>query len=231
MFDRNFGAFLFDMDGTVLTSIAAAERVWTRWAQRHGLDVARFLPTIHGVQAVDTVRRQAPNLPGIDIAAETAWVTQAEIEDVDGIAPIPGAVAFLAALPPERWTIVTSATRELAAARLRAAGLPPPARMVCAEDITRGKPEPDGYLLAAERLGVRPEDCLIFEDAPAGIAAGEAAGGTVLVITQTHHQPLETTHATVHDYLGLAATVAADGSLRLTCHTAGDRAGKGPASR
>ncbi|WP_304511993.1 HAD-IA family hydrolase [Ancylobacter sp. Lp-2] len=227
MFDRDFAAFLFDMDGTVLTSIAAAERVWTRWAQRHGLDVARFLPTIHGVQAIDTIRRQAPNIPGLDIEAEAAWVTRAEIEDVGGIAPIPGAVAFLEALPAERWTIVTSATRDLAQARLRAAGLTPPARMVCAEDIVRGKPAPDGYLLAAERLGVRPQDCLVFEDAPAGIAAGEASGGAVLVIGHTHSHPLETPHVTVPDYLGLATTVTVGGTLHLTCPTARERAGKG----
>ncbi|MBS7542590.1 HAD-IA family hydrolase [Ancylobacter oerskovii] len=219
------------MDGTVLTSIAAAERVWTRWALRHGLDVARFLPTIHGVQAIDTIRRQAPNLPGIDVEAEAAWVTRAEIEDVGGIEPIPGAVAFLASLPAGRWTIVTSATRELAEARLAAAGLPPPVQMVCAEDISRGKPAPDGYLLAAERLGVRAADCLIVEDAPAGIAAAEAAGGTTLVITHTHHHPLATPHVTVPDYLGLAATAGADGRIRLTCRTAQERAGKGAAPR
>ncbi|ARN18719.1 HAD-IA family hydrolase [Piscinibacter gummiphilus] len=199
--DRRFAACLFDMDGTLLTSILAAERVWAAWARRHGLDVDTFLPTIHGVRCEDTVRRQ--NLPGIDVAAEVAWVTEAEITDTEGVAPIPGAPAFLASLHPDRWAVVTSASRALATVRLAAAGLPVPAVMVTAEDVERGKPAPDGYQLAARRLGVAAEDCLVFEDAPAGIAAGEAAGAAVLVITATHSHPVASSHPVVADYQGL----------------------------
>ena len=210
---RTFAAFLFDMDGTILDSIAAAERVWIRWAQRHGLDVASFLPTMHGMRAIETVRRQ--NLPGIDVEAEAARITAEEMIDVDGIVAIAGVAAFMAALPADRWAVVTSAPRELALRRIAAAGLPPPPLMVTADDVANGKPAPDCFLLAAARLGVSARDCLVFEDAPAGIAAAEAAGASVLVITATHAHPLDTRHPGVDGYAALAPRVDADGGLRL----------------
>ena len=206
---RSYAAFLFDMDGTILTSIASAERTWTNWAIAHGLDVATFLPTIHGVQSVETIRRLG--LPGVDPVAEAAAITAAEMEDVGDIQPIAGATAFLASLPPERWTIVTSAPRALAEVRLKAAGLPVPATMIAADDIPNGKPAPDCFLVAAERLGVTASDCLVFEDAAAGITAGEAAGADVLVITATHSHGVETSHPTVVDYSGLRVSAGADG--------------------
>ncbi|WP_413728594.1 HAD-IA family hydrolase [Sodalis sp. RH19] len=196
--DQRFAAFLFDMDGTLLNSIASAERVWSRWAARHGLDVATFLPTIHGVRSVETIRRL--NLPGVDPEAEARAITQAEIEDTDGIVPIAHAPDFLAALPPDRWAIVTSAPRELALRRLRAAGLRVPALLISAEDVVRGKPAPDCYLMAADRLGVDAGRCLVFEDAPAGIAAAEAAGARVVVITATHRHPMRVRHLALADY-------------------------------
>ncbi|MGE7205242.1 HAD-IA family hydrolase [Sphingomonas sp. NPDC019816] len=209
---RRFGGFLFDMDGTILSSIASAERAWTDWATRQGLDVEAFLPTIHGVQSVETIRRL--NLPGIDPVAEAHALTEAEMLDVDDVVPIGGAAAFLAALPADRWAIVTSAPRRLAEVRLKAAGLPLPGIFVTAEDAERSKPAPDGFLLGAKRLGVAPKDCLAFEDAPAGIAAAEAAAMTVVVITKTHKGVMETAHATVEDYRDLA--VEWDGaSLKL----------------
>ena len=211
--DRAFAAFLFDMDGTILSSIAAAERVWARWALRHGLDVAAFLPTIHGMRSVETVRRL--NLPGLDPVAEAAAITREEMDDVEGIEQIAGIAAFLAALPPDRWAVVTSAPRELARRRIAAAGLPVPPLMIAAEDVTQGKPAPDCFVLAATRLGVSARDCLVFEDAPAGIAAAEAAGARVVVITATHAHPLVTPHAPARDYAALGARVDADGALRL----------------
>ncbi|WP_027166835.1 HAD-IA family hydrolase [Mesorhizobium sp. WSM3224] len=199
-----FAAFLFDMDGTVLNSIAAAERVWTKWAKLHGLDVATFLPTIHGKRAIETIAGLM--LPGVDAVAEADALLKAEADDLEGIVPIPGAVAFLESLPPERWAIVTSAPRELALLRLKAAGIPVPAMMVTAEDVTHGKPAPDCFLLAAKRLGVEARDCLVFEDAPAGIAAGEASGASVMVISATHVHPLKTPHVSIagYDRLGIA---------------------------
>ena len=200
---RSFAALLFDMDGTIVNSIAAAERVWIAWAERHGLDVDAFMPTIHGVRGIETITRLA--LPGVDPAAEAAAILEEEMLDVEGVAPIDGAAVFLAVLPPDRWAIVTSSPRRLALRRLAAAGLPVPAVLVTAEDVERGKPAPDCFLLAAERLGQKIEDCLVFEDAPAGIAAAEAAGAAVAVVTVTHKHALETGHPTIVGYGGLTA--------------------------
>lgn len=213
VFDRAFGALLFDMDGTVLNSIAAAERVWAAWARRHGVDVESFLPTIHGARAIDTIRRL--NLPGVDAEAQAAFIAQAEIDDVEGIVQIPGAAAFLASLPAERWAMVTSAPRDLAVRRLAAAGIPEPALMITAEDVTAGKPDPAGYRLAAKRLGLDARDCLIFEDAAVGIQAAEAAGAGLVIVTTTHQHPLETLHATIDSYESLSVTVDSQGQLHL----------------
>jgi sugar-phosphatase len=210
---RGYAAFLFDMDGTLINSIPSAVRAWTAWAERHGIDVAELMAVMHGVRAIETIRRFAP--PGVDPQAEFEQLLQAEIDDVADVVEIPGAAAFVAALPPERWAIVTSAPRTLAEVRLRAAGLGTPGVMVTADDVSQGKPAPDCFLLAAERLGVAARDCLVWEDAPAGIAAGEAAGADVMVVTQTHHAPLETSHGTIVDYAALAVEVAADGRLSL----------------
>ena len=196
-----FGAFLFDMDGTLLTSIASAERVWAAWARRHGVDVQDLLARMHGVRSADTIR--GLGLPGVDPEAEAAAITASEMEDLEGIQAIAGAGAFLASLPQDRWAVVTSAPRALAQRRLEAAGLPLPPLLVAAEDIERGKPAPDAFLLAARRLGVAAGRCLVFEDAPAGIAAAEAAGAAVIVISATHAQPLATRHPVRKGYDGL----------------------------
>lgn len=201
--DRSFAALLFDMDGTIVNSIAAAERVWVAWAERHGLDVEAFMPTIHGVRGIETITRLA--LPGVDPAAEAEAILLAEMEDVDGVEAIEGAAVFLASLPPDRWAIVTSSPRRLALRRLAAAGLPVPSVLVTAEDVERGKPAPDCFLLAADRLGQRIEDCLVFEDAPAGIQAAEAAGAAVMVVTVTHKHTLATSHPTITGYGAITA--------------------------
>lgn len=214
LFDgRIFDAFLFDMDGTLISSIEAAEHVWTQWARRHGLDVAAFLPTIHGKRSIDTIREQ--NLPGIDVEAENDALTRAEIDYLEGIHPIAGVGDFLRALPSDRWALVTSASLPLALSRLGAAGVEPPAVLVTADDVTNGKPAPDGYLLAARKLGFAVENCVVFEDAPAGIAAGENAGAQVLVIRATHPHPLDTPHPAVDDYRTLAVVLEPGGALRL----------------
>jgi len=211
---KTYQAFLFDMDGTLITSTAAAERVWTRWAQRHGLDVAALLAVMHGVRAIDTIRNQ--NLADIDLDAEVAWVERGEIEDVAGVAPIPGAVDFVGRLPPDRWAVVTSASIPLARARLAAAGVTPPAVLITAEDVEHGKPDPAGYLKAAARLGFDIADCLVFEDAEAGVRAAETAGADVVVIAAAHARPLETPHPTLADYGEARLEVAADGGLAFS---------------
>jgi sugar-phosphatase len=210
---HRFSAFLFDMDGTLTNSVAAAERVWSQWAEGKGLNVADFLPTIHGVRCIDTLRRL--NLPGVDPEREADLLAQAEIDDVEGVVSIEGAARFLAALPDERWAVVTSAPRLLAERRILAAGLPLPQIMVSAEDVEHGKPAPDCFLLAARKLGVKPDECLVFEDAPAGIAAAEAAGAKVMVITAAHSHVIETAHPTLATYDSYGVVIDEQGFLQL----------------
>ena len=206
---RPYAVFLFDMDGTLLTSIRSAERVWSAWALRHGLDVTTFLPTLHGKRAHDTIRQL--NVPGLDPMAEAAWITAAEIEDVADIEAIAGAAGFLASLPPESWGIVTSAPRKLAEARLAAAGLPSHRLLVASEDVEHGKPAPDPFLLGARILGAAPADCLVFEDTQAGLRSAAAAGMDSIVVTLTHAHPMETSVPAVLDYAGLQAQAGPDG--------------------
>jgi sugar-phosphatase len=201
------------MDGTLLSSIKAAERVWGQWARRHGLDVEAFLPTIHGKRTEETIR--ALELPGVDPVLEAAFITRAEIEDVAGVEAIRGVADFLASLPRGRWAIVTSAPRLLAEARIAAAGLPVPDVLVAAEDVERGKPAPDPFLLGARRLGVDPAGCLVFEDTLAGLKSAAAAGMASIVVTATHAHPLETEAAAVPDYDQLHAVSTPEG-LRVT---------------
>jgi mannitol-1-/sugar-/sorbitol-6-phosphatase len=212
--DRSFAAFLFDMDGTLLSSIEAAERVWSRWAAQFGIDAATFLPSIHGRRTVESIR--GLNIPGIDVEAQAEAITRAEIQDVDGVRAIHGVKEFLASLPKDRWAIVTSAPRALAVRRLEAVGLVAPSVFIAAEDIVKGKPDPACYLLAANKLGYAASDCLVFEDASAGIRAGEASGAGVLVITATHQHPIDTQHPTSTDYKDLQATLQPDGRFRVS---------------
>ena len=206
-------AVLLDMDGTILNSIKAAERIWAAWAERHGIDVDAFLPTIHGVQSVETIRRAG--IEGVDPVAEAAAITQAEIEGVEGIEEIAGAAVFLSALPETRWGIVTSAPRALALRRIEAANLPVPPLLIAAEDVARGKPAPDCFRLGAERLGTTADRCLVIEDSVAGIAAAESAGAMVLVVTATHHKAKEVGHPTIVDYDDLVLESCPDSSFSI----------------
>jgi sugar-phosphatase len=204
---RSCRAVLFDMDGTLVDSTSIVEQVWSEFALRYSLDVGEILRTSHGVQAVDTVRRFAP--PGADVQALTAELGAMERGRTEGIVPLPGAPELLRSLPHTAVALVTSADRILAEIRMAAAGLPMPATAVTADLITRGKPHPEGYLRAAELLGVEPADALVFEDAPAGIAAGLAAGiRTVAVGPNTGPLPDGVLH--IHDYASVRATVGTD---------------------
>jgi sugar-phosphatase len=210
---RTFAALLFDMDGTVLSSIEATEKVWARWAARFGLDVQTVLHDIHGRRAVDSVQRL--NIPGMDAVAEAAELTRMEMESVEGVHPISGVREFLRSLPGGSWAIVTSAPRALAVRKLEAIGLEAPPVLVTADDIPVGKPDPSCYQLAANRLGVNAADCVVFEDAVAGIQAGEAAGAKVIVITATHSRPMPTNHPAFRSFDGLEAQIA-QGRIKIS---------------
>ncbi|MBB3657501.1 sugar-phosphatase [Rhizobium sp. BK650] len=212
--DKAYDAFLFDMDGTVLNSIAVVERVWSEWALRHGFEPKVFLKTIHGIRASDIIRQLG--LPGVDPIAEARLLLKEEMEDFEGIIEIPGSIRFLNALPIDRWGIVTSAPIELARRRMAAAGIPVPEMIVSGEEVSAGKPSPECYLLGASRLGVDPSRCLVFEDAVAGILAGEAAGADVAVITETHATPFETPHFTISNYAAWQPHQTAAGKLVLS---------------
>lgn len=177
-------ALLFDMDGTLIDSRAVVEKIWKRWCDENGIDWHDVLPRLHGVRMRDSVAMFAK--PGMDVEAVYQRLYREEVEDVDGIVPIPGAPELLGSLPSDAWTIVTSADTELARARLGAAGIVPPEHMVTGEIVARGKPDPEGYLLGARRMGASPRDCIVFEDAKAGIDAGLAAGSRVVAIAGDH---------------------------------------------
>jgi sugar-phosphatase len=177
-------ALLFDMDGTLIDSRAEVERIWEAWCREHGVDFGWVLPQLHGVRLADSVRRFTP--PGYDVEQETAALYHAELTGTEGIVAINGTHELLAALPQERWTIVTSADHELARARLTAGKVPLPPLMVGGDDVTVGKPDPQGYIEGARRLGYSPAQTLVFEDAAAGIAAGRAAGARVIGLATGH---------------------------------------------
>jgi len=176
-------AVLFDLDGVLVDSTAYIERQWRDWAVASGLDPEPFLRVCHGRRAVETIRLAAPQL---DAEAEVARF-RAEAPDQDAIlTSLPGARELLAALSAGRWAVVTSGARRFALARLAGAGLPAPPVLVSAEDVSQGKPSPEGYLRAAELVGAATADCVVFEDAPPGITAARAAGATVIGVATTH---------------------------------------------
>jgi mannitol-1-/sugar-/sorbitol-6-phosphatase len=178
----SFSALLFDLDGVLVDSTPAVERVWRQWAVEHGFDPADVVLQAHGRPSLATIREY---LPEADHEAENRKVEKAEIEDLGGVIALPGALELLNSLPPERWTIVTSCTRPLAEVRIRAAGLPVPKEFVTATDISNGKPHPEPYLKGASKLGVAADRCLVVEDVPAGIRAGKSAGMQVAALRTT----------------------------------------------
>ena len=180
-------AILFDLDGVLVDSIASVERAWIKFAQRHKLDPAKVLHAAHGHRSLETVRMLMPNL---DAEAENRIVEQDEIDDAVGLVAKEGAAELLSVLPPERWTIVTSGTRPLATARLRAAGLPLPKHLVAADEVVNGKPHPEPYIKGATALGFLPADCVVFEDAPTGIRSAKTAGAKVIALPGTY-EPAE----------------------------------------
>lgn len=189
-------ALLFDLDGVLIDSTPAVARVWTRWATEHGFDPAEVVARAHGRPSLTTIRELLPNA---DHKAEDRIVERNEIEDLDGVVPLPGVLELLAGIPPHRWTIVTSCTRALAGVRIRHAGVPVPKKFITSTDIVHGKPNPEPYLKAAALMGFDPSDCVVFEDAPAGIRSGKAAGATVVAFRTT--APDSELHEAGADYI------------------------------
>jgi len=175
-------ALLFDMDGVLINSTPAVERVWKRWAVEHGFDPGEVVAHAHGRPSIATIREYLPNS---DHEAENREVERREIEDLEGVVPLPGALELLRRIPQNRWTIATSCTRPLAEVRIKAAGLPLPGKLITSNDISHGKPDPEPYLKAAATLGFLPGECLVFEDVPTGIQSGKAAGARVIAFTTT----------------------------------------------
>jgi mannitol-1-/sugar-/sorbitol-6-phosphatase len=175
-------AILFDMDNTLLDSTICNEGIMGRWAEKHGLDRDWVIQVSHGRRTIDSIREAAPHLN----AEEEAKVVDAEeLITGDGIVEVPGAHRLLSELKPHQWAVVTSASRALATFRMGCAGLPLPQVMVSGDDVTKGKPDPEGYLKAAGLLGISPERCVVVEDSPAGIMAGRRAGMNVMAVTTT----------------------------------------------
>jgi mannitol-1-/sugar-/sorbitol-6-phosphatase len=181
------GGLLFDLDGVLADSTPAVARVWTIFANKHGFDPEETVRRAHGRPSIATIRELLPNANHI---AESAVLERMEIEDIEDVVALPGAAELLHALPTDKWTVVTSCTRALALVRLRAAGLPIPAQMVTSNDIVNGKPSPEPYLKGAELLGLAAADCVVVEDAPAGVRSGKAAGALVIALQTTERESL-----------------------------------------
>jgi len=175
-------AVLFDMDGVLIDSTPAVARVWRGWALERGFDPESVVHKAHGRPSRTTIREF---LPAADIEVEDREVERREIEDLEGVVLLPGARQLLEALPADRWTIATSCTRALAEVRLRAAGLPIPRTLTTSSDVKNGKPDPEPYLKAAAKLGFAAAECIVIEDAPAGVRSGKAAGARVIAFPTT----------------------------------------------
>ena len=175
-------ALLFDLDGVLINSTPAVARVWRRWAVEHGFNPDEVVARAHGRPSLTTIREYLPNA---DHEVENREVERREIEDLNGVIPLPGALDLLSSLPEDRWTIVTSCTRPLAEVRIKAAGLPLPRKMITSNDIEHGKTHPEPYLKGASVLGVPAVECIVLEDVPAGVQAGKSAGARGIAFTTT----------------------------------------------
>ena len=178
-------ALLFDLDGVLIDSGNCVKRHWEDWARQHGIEMADVMRVAHGIRTIETMRIVAPHL---DAEEEAERFKAAEVADTEGVTATEGALALLEVLPGDAWAIVTSGSRELALARLKTAGLSVPNVLVSGDDVRQGKPSPEPYLVGASRLGKPSHNCLVIEDAPAGIEAARAAGMQVVGIAATHFQ-------------------------------------------
>ena len=183
MVEVSVAGLLFDMDGVLISSIGSVKRSWRKWAEEYDVPGADTYEVPHGVRALDILKGLRPD---IDAAEGLRRIEDIEIADTGDLTVLPGVKGLLERLPVERWAIVTSATRRLMIARLKAAGLPEPERIVAADDVVNGKPDPEPYRKGAEMIEARPAECVVVEDAPSGVGAGKAAGCRVLGVLGTH---------------------------------------------
>ncbi|MFF4327267.1 HAD-IA family hydrolase [Streptomyces sp. NPDC001591] len=210
----NAGALLLDMDGTLVNSDAVVERCWRAWALSHGLHPQEALKVVHGRQGYATMALLLPERPMELNHAENAEMLALETADTDGVVPVAGAPAFMAAIARLPHALVTSADAALASVRMAAADLPMPRVRITAESVGASKPDPEGFLKGAAELGVDPSDCVVFEDSAAGIAAGLAAGMRVIGIGPRAAAHGPTVH--VDDLTAVRVEASGDGSVRLT---------------
>jgi mannitol-1-/sugar-/sorbitol-6-phosphatase len=209
---------LFDMDGVLVNSTGSDERCWLRWAQLHGMEGSFSLHSTHGRRAVDTIRALRPDL---DPYVELRRLEDFDAEDPSGSSALPGATALLAALPARSWAIVTSAPVRLAKTRLQFAGIGLPHNFVTADDVFRGKPDPEPYELGARKLGLETSECLVIEDSPAGIKAGKAAGCKTLAVLSSHPiDALVEADWIVPSLDHVFAIPAHDGMIAIHCNSA-----------
>ena len=199
---------LFDMDGILISSLGSVERSWTRWSEMRGIDPAHAIRVIHGRRAIESLTALRPDLDG---EKELEILEQFEVDDTADIAVLLGVKDLLASLPPSRWTVVTSATERLARVRLAAAGLPVPERFIHGDSVSEGKPHPAPFLAGAALLGLRPQDCVVFEDSASGVQAGRAAGCTVIATTFSHEsESLAAADYLIPDLTAITATATSD---------------------
>jgi len=200
---------LFDMDGVLISSIDSVIRAWRRWAELYELPDAENFEIPHGVRAKDIIGTLRPD---VDLKKAVQVIEDLEVEDVADLKVLPGVKTLLEGLPPERWAIVTSSTQRLLLARLKAAGLPLPERIISGDMVERGKPDPEPYRRGAELLGFRPQECVVVEDAPSGVGSGKGAGCRVLGVLGTHSAAeLHEADWVVESLEDLAVTAKADG--------------------
>jgi sugar-phosphatase len=216
-FSLECAAILFDLDGVLVNSAVCVERTWQQWALRHHLDPAHVIEIAHGRRTIETIRLAAPHLP----ADEEATALEAgDSHTTEGIFEVPGARELLLRLPTNAWAIVTSGIRAVATLRIRLTQLSMPEILVCGDEITRGKPDPEGYLTAAKRLGISPADCVVVEDAPAGLGAARAGGMRSIGVSGTYApSALAMADWTIPDLKTLRVT-RADHGLPLRIHLA-----------
>ena len=206
-------ALLFDIDGTLVDSTPVVERTWRTWAAKRGMDAEAILRVCHGRRSEDTIADLLPEAERDEAVEELARM---ELGDLNDVTALPATKTLLPSLPKDRWAAVTSGSQELMRARLTAAGLPVPDVLIAADDVSAGKPDPEGYLKAAAALGYDIVDCLVIEDAPAGLAAGRAAGARTLAVATSHDAAELTADAVVRDLTECRVEHHAHGLVVLT---------------